>query len=294
VPHDLLLLLQQHKFQAFSTNFPIWALVQTHMDWQHQSPGLHGMRQLRLRLRHQSQLPQEIVMGPTTWLTCTSRYTFLRLSEAAQVAAQRDFFGRPPREQRPRSPLPAGRASRRTPAQEAASQRAAMSREYRAERYTTAIEIALASGNIAATARAADIPRTTLRGAIARQTNFGNPIVRTPGVSAGAGSVITTEIEEILQDLVDERPELTLLELVGEIEARCNILVDRTTVLRHLQALHITNKRLVLVPAERNTPEACQKRQCICPSCSIRLHSSYHSSIGTRGLLAWQSFSTNC
>ena len=135
-----------------------------------------------------------------------------------------------------------------------------MSHEYRAGRYRTAIEIALASGNIAATARAADIPRTTLRGAIARQTNFGNPIVRTPGVSAGAGSVITTEIEEILQDLVDERPELTLLELVGEIEARCNILVDRTTVLRHLQALHITNKRLVLVPAERNTPEACQKR----------------------------------
>lgn len=74
-------------------------------------------------------------------------------------------------------------------------------------------------------------------------------------------TIFTTESIEGLQDFIDGYPESTLKEMKEFLEGHFDIPPDISTISKLLGNLNITNKTIVRIPADRNTPLLAQKRR---------------------------------
>ena len=80
------------------------------------------------------------------------------------------------------------------------------------------------------------------------------------GRPVGSNRIFTDESLEGLQDFIDTHPESTLKNMQDYLSTNFNISPDMSTISKILKVMKITNKTIVRVPADRNTPELAQKR----------------------------------
>ena len=130
----------------------------------------------------------------------------------------------------------------------------------RGGRYMTALEVAKFT-DISQASQLTGVPVSTIRDAAKRVEETGTAIPRRRGRREGTGTKFTTESIENLQNFIDEHPETTLKEMKEFLEENFDISPDISTISRLLGNLKITNKTIVRIPADRNTPLLAQKRR---------------------------------
>ena len=81
------------------------------------------------------------------------------------------------------------------------------------------------------------------------------------GRREGTGTMFTVESIEGLQDYIDGHPESTLKQMKEFLESNFGISPDTSTISKLLGNLKITNKTIVRVPVDRNTPLLAQERR---------------------------------
>ena len=118
--------------------------------------------------------------------------------------------------------------------------------------------------NLSALADEAGVPKAALYRAKARASasQSGDPSERKRGRKQGNPSVVTREIVADLQEIVDIFPDTTLSEMSQLLlTAYDHEHPSVASTIGHvLSRLQVTNKRIVVVPSDRNTPLAIQRR----------------------------------
>ena len=126
--------------------------------------------------------------------------------------------------------------------------------------YTAALEVVRKAGVIHAS-QLTGIPISTIRDVAKRVEETGTVTPKKRGGKEGTRTKFTTESIERLQDFIDEHPESTLKQMKEFLESSFDISPDTSTISKLLSNLKITNKTIVRVPVNRNTPLLAQKRR---------------------------------
>ena len=114
--------------------------------------------------------------------------------------------------------------------------------------------------SLRAAASAAGVAPSTLRDARQRLEETGSAEPRRRGRKEGTGRVFTDESLEGLQYFIDLNPFATLREMQEFLTDTYSITPDISTISKLLTNLKITNKKVVAIPAARNTPLLSQQR----------------------------------
>ena len=109
-------------------------------------------------------------------------------------------------------------------------------------------------------ASAAGVAPSTLRDAKQRLEETGSAEPRKRGRKEGSGRIFTDESLEGLQYFIDLNPVSTLKDMQDFLTDTFNITPDISTISKVLTNLKITNKKVVAIPASRNTPLLSQQR----------------------------------
>ena len=126
--------------------------------------------------------------------------------------------------------------------------------------YTTALEVVRTTGVVQAS-QLTGIPISTIRDVVKRAEETGTVAPKKRGRREGTGTMFTVESIEGLQDYIDGHPESTLKQMKEFLESNFGISPDTSTISKLLGNLKITNKTIVRVPVDRNTPLLAQERR---------------------------------
>ena len=129
--------------------------------------------------------------------------------------------------------------------------------------YRAAMKLYKRTGSFSAVSESLNIPESTVRLAKKREDETGSPQPGKRGRKVGTATVCTPELLLELQNFIDLNPSTTL-KAMREHLAACNppfeYVPDVTTISKVLKNMKITNKTIVKVPKDRNSPVNCQKR----------------------------------
>lgn len=173
-----------------------------------------------------------------------------RMAEAAMLCRHRVFH--PPHRPPPSSPIGVSSTQKRAPP-------LTVDEASRTGVYSTVLSM-VNRISLNEAARLANIAPSTLRDARKRMEETGSPQPRKRGRKEGSGKIFTEEAIRKLQDFIDLHPEVTLTQMRDHIAPYCERPPDPTTISKLLKNLKITNKTLVRIPRDRNSPEMVQKR----------------------------------
>ena len=120
--------------------------------------------------------------------------------------------------------------------------------------------LSLGNASLRSLASAADVPASTLRDAKRRLEETGSTEPRKRGRKEGSGRIFTDESLEGLQYFIDLNPVSTLKDMEEFLTDTFDITPDVSTISKVLTNLKITNKKVVTIPASRNTPLLSQQR----------------------------------
>ena len=104
------------------------------------------------------------------------------------------------------------------------------------------------------------VPESTIRNVVRSVEATGSVSPGKRGRKEGSCRMFTDTALEGLQDFIDENPASTLAEMKNYLSERHEISPHITTISSVLSNLKITNKTIVRVPVDRNTPLLAQER----------------------------------
>ena len=104
------------------------------------------------------------------------------------------------------------------------------------------------------------VPESTIRDLVKRIETTGSATPGKRGRKEGTGRVFTDAALEDLQDFIDQNPTSTLQDMQKYLTESHGISPHITTISNVLANLKITNKTIVRVPVDRNTPLPAQER----------------------------------
>ena len=128
-----------------------------------------------------------------------------------------------------------------------------------AGRYSVVLKL-LESSTVTEVSQNTDIPASTIRDARKRLAETGSPDPRKRGRKEGSGRIFTNESLEGLQDFIDTHPSATIKDMQKYLDENFGINPEKSTISKLLANMKITNKKIVKIPCERNTPTLAQQR----------------------------------
>ena len=178
------------------------------------------------------------------------RSHYRRIGEARVLCVHRTFH--PPQRPLPSSPVSVASTQKRAPS-------LTIDEAVRTGAYNSALAMSkhLPVNEVS---KICNIPASTVRDAIKRNNETGSPMPRKRGRKEGTGTIFTEEAITKLQDFIDLHPDVTLVQMRDYISLDCERAPSTSTISRILKNINITNKTLVRIPKDRNTPEMAQKR----------------------------------
>lgn len=175
-----------------------------------------------------------------------------RFEEAEILCRNRSFF--PSR----RPPHVCAEAISSTPKRPPSTSTETIIRQGKCEALLAVLDLGKVS--LRSAAAAAGVAPSTLRDAKQRLEETGSAEPRKRGRKNGSKRLFDDESIEGLQYFIDLNPIATLKEMREFLTDSYNITPDISTISKLLKNLKITNKKVVSIPAARNTPLLSQKR----------------------------------